>query len=301
VSSSIKHSLERIINRSGFGVVGRFVHRRDVLILAYHNVLPNGESVSGDTSLHLVERDFVQQLDALQQTHDVVPLASILGTPPVSDRPRAVITFDDAYLGAVTVGVRALVNRGMPATIFVAPGLLGRYTWWDLLADPSDAAVPPALRERFLTEFRGEGGAILDHAGKSAREPVSAAARIASETEVSAAAGQPNITIGSHTWSHSNLQATEPPLLYDELQRSMKWLRERFASFIPWLTYPYGLHSPAAQAAAATAGFTGALRVDGGWLRSNAASACFALPRMNIPAGVSINGFRMRIDGIGPH
>jgi hypothetical protein len=80
----------------------------------------------------------------------------------------------------------------------------------------------------------------------------------------------------------------------------MTWLRERFASFIPWLTYPYGLYSPAAQAAADKAGFTGALRVDGGWLRSHAPRAAFALPRMNIPAGVSINGFRMRIDGIGP-
>lgn len=297
---SAKALAERLIVKAGAGVLGRRRHRHDVLVLAYHNILPTGEPISGDTSLHLAEREFARQLDLLNQTHDVVPLSSALDEHKQHRRPRAVITFDDAYVGAVTVGVRSLVSRGMPATIFVAPGILSQHTWWDLLANPLDAAVPQYLRDRFLTEFKGRGRAILDHAGSSAREPLSGAARIASEADVTLAANQPGITIGSHTWSHPNLQAMVRSEIDDELQRSATWLRDRYSSFIPWLAYPYGLYGVLAEQAAAAAGFTGALHVDGGWIRGARPENQFALPRINIPSGVSGDGFRLRVDGIIP-
>lgn len=293
-----KNAIEQLIVGSGMSALGRRRHRADVLVLAYHNVLPTGERVSGDTSLHLAQRAFESQLEMLERTHDVVPLTSILDRPSNERRPRAVITFDDAYVGAVTVGVQALVKRGLPATIFVAPGILGQHTWWDLLANPEDAAVPPATRDRFLKEFKGEGRTILAQAGASAREPASAAAKIATEREVIDVARQPGITIGSHTWSHPNLQALDRAAIDVELSRSVAWLRERIPSFIPWLAYPYGLHNQFAEAAASSAGFVGALRVDGGWLRSSALPNVFSMPRINIPAGVSRNGFRLRIDGV---
>src|SRR5438034_7041605 len=38
--------------------------------------------------------------------------------------------------------------------------------------------------------------------------------------------------------------------LHDALPISLDWLRQRFSSVIPWLTYPYGFATPAVAAAA---------------------------------------------------
>src|SRR6185503_1881953 len=103
---------------------------------------------------------FRDQLDALQQTHDVVPLRDVLNEAPRRGRPRVAITFDDAYLGAVRHAPAELSARGMPATIFVAPAFLGgRSFWWDALADPR-GGLDPGLRERALGDLRGEDAAI---------------------------------------------------------------------------------------------------------------------------------------------
>jgi hypothetical protein len=67
---------------------------------------------------------------------------------------------------------------------------------------------------------------------------------------------------------------------------------------LPWLTYPYGLSSPEAERVAAAEGYAGALRVSGGWMGPANAVNRFALPRYNVPAGLSIRGFDLRTAGI---
>jgi hypothetical protein len=64
----------------------------------------------------------------------------------------------------------------------------------------------------------------------------------------------------------------------------------------PWLAYPYGLASPSVAAAARGAGYTGALAIDGGWWPREVADR-FMLRRWNAPAGISIEGFRLRLGG----
>ena len=73
---------------------------------------------------------------------------------------------------------------------------------------------------------------------------------------------------------------------------------ERFAGVLPWLTYPYGLYSAATERAVERAGYAGAFRVDGGWM-SSTSDRRYALPRLNVPAGMSIDGFKMRLAGLG--
>jgi peptidoglycan/xylan/chitin deacetylase (PgdA/CDA1 family) len=294
----LKQLAERALVGMGAAAVGRALRRRDVLILAYHNVLPPGERPSGDTSLHLPHAEFTRQIEALARTHEIVPLSSILDESPAGPRPRAVMTFDDAYVGALRVAVPELVRRRIPATIFVAPGLLGTQTWWDALADEDVGAVPPAVRDRALTELAGEGEAILAWKPAAAQLPAVSSLRIGTEADLIAAA-QPGITFGSHTWSHANLAALSPDALHRQLRASMDWLRERFSNFTPWLSYPYGLYSPSVERAAADVGYAGALRVDGGWHRSSPGRSAHALPRYNVPAGLSTDGFRLRLGGIG--
>ncbi len=296
---AMKAPIEAMLCWSGVPALARRLRRADAVILAYHNVIPDGEPPGGDRSLHLPRTAFAQQLDVLCRTHDVVPLSEVLEGEP-SSRRRAVVTFDDAYRGALTVGLAELAARGLPATVFVAPARVGdRAFWWDALAGQDGLA--PELRERALASLAGEDARIRAWAGAQGHTAteVSAARRCATEVELKRAAAQPGITFGSHSWSHANLTRLEQTELELELTRPLAWLRQRYGSItIPWIAYPYGLVSSGVQEAAARAGYRGGLCVSGGALRAGARAKPLALPRLSVPAGVSVRGFSLRLAGV---
>ena len=295
---SLKRLAEKVLARPTVLSVLRKRSLEDVVILAYHNVVPTGqELVGGDLSLHLRQEDFARQLDSIQLSHVVIPLASIFdrrrsgGGPP-----RLAITFDDAYEGALTVGVEELVRRGMPATIFVSPGLIGRETWWDSLA--AHDLLSDETRRYALQTLRGDRELVTSWLAQSGKVVQISPFRIGDEAQIIAAGDRPGIALGSHTWSHRNLCALTPAEVEEELSRPLEWLTAlRGAQEWP-LSYPYGMFSPEIERAAAAVGHRTAFRVEGGALRPTAISRRFALPRLNIPAGVSIEGFRLRVAGL---
>ncbi|HEX8362155.1 MAG TPA: polysaccharide deacetylase family protein [Longimicrobium sp.] len=296
--AALKRLAESSLARSGLPRLVRARHRREVLVLAYHNVVPRGERAVGDLSLHLPQDEFARQMESLRRTHEVVALDSLLEPRPHSARPRAVVTFDDAYHGALTAGVDELVRRGMPATVFVTPAYVGGGTfWWDEYADPA-RGLDPALREYALGALRGQGERVGAWMAERGEHPATLPAHlgVADEVLLGRAAACPGITLASHTWSHPNLAALAEDELDAELARPLAWLRERFQAVVPWLSYPYGLSSPLVERAAERAGYRGAFRVEGGWTPAGATGS-FALPRMNVPAGVSLHGFELRTAG----
>jgi peptidoglycan/xylan/chitin deacetylase (PgdA/CDA1 family) len=300
---NLKALVERGLVRSGAAAATRATVRGRALILAYHNILPDGERPVGEASLHLPRRAFADQLDALAEHCQVVPLAHALEPPPSvgerQGRPRVAITFDDAYLGAVQAGVDELRRRGLPGTIFVTPGMLGgRSFWWDALAGPA-GTIPEAVRTHALEQCRGEDEAVRRWAGAAGlalAEPP-AALRTASEEALLAAARGASVTLGVHTWSHPNLIRLSPTELVSELRRPLDWLRQRFAATLAWVAYPYGLWSPGVAAALGEAGLEAGLRVSGGWIPRRGVDRA-AIPRSNVPAGLSLDGFRLRLAGI---
>lgn len=300
MNPALKHLAEGALVRSGVERVARRTRRGRTLVLAYHNVLPNGEAVSGDKDLHLPQKEFSLQLDTLAETHDVVPIESIGRPSPLSTRPRVVITFDDAYMGALTVGVEELIKRGMPATIFVAPALIDSVSWWDTLAERTHGVISGDLRRHVLETLGGNADSVLRWA--NSKSVVSSSKpnlpRIGTITQLVDAASQPGVTIGSHSWSHPNLCALAEADLGAELSRSDQWLRSRFSCVVPWLSYPYGLYNEAVKGAIAKAGYLGAFRIDGGWLQPSLSLPSYTLPRLSIPSGLSLNGFRLRLAGM---
>jgi peptidoglycan/xylan/chitin deacetylase (PgdA/CDA1 family) len=299
VNLTLKHLGERALLYSGAARLTRLKRRDHTLVLAYHNIVPTGEPLSGNLNLHLPQREFGRQLDALLRTHDVVPIDALSFHLSSSGRRRVIITFDDAYAGALTAGVDELVRRGMPATVFVAPALLGSVPWWDTLAERTGGIVPDSLQRRALETFGGRSSEIL--AGLLSQPMTSPLAstlpRIGSESQLEAVAAKPGITLGSHTWSHPNLCALTDAELTTELARPLQWLQSRFTSVVPWLAYPYGHFSDAVGYAAAKTGYTGSFRIDGGWI-SRSAPPAHAIPRLNVPSGLSLNGFRLRLAGL---
>jgi peptidoglycan/xylan/chitin deacetylase (PgdA/CDA1 family) len=295
----VKSTAEVALCRSGLARASRRRLGDATVVLAYHNIVPDGEAVRGDRSLHLPRREFARQLDLIRRTHEVVPLESLQergGTG--TRRPRAVVTFDDACQGAVTVGVEELAKRGLPATIFVAPAFVGGGSfWWDALSGPG--GLDETVRATALDALRGEDARVRAWAREQGRpvQEVPAHQRGATEEELVAATRAGGIALASHTWSHPNLARLGLDELEGELVRPLVWLRERFGAVIPWLTYPYGMHSPEVERAVADAGYAGALRVEGG-IHRGPAHRDYRLPRVNVPSGISIRGFELRTSGL---
>jgi peptidoglycan/xylan/chitin deacetylase (PgdA/CDA1 family) len=299
-----KAVVERILVTGGAAAWSARRHRGGVCILAYHNIVPDALSGVGDASLHLRESDFRRQLDEVGRRYDVVPVTDALDPPSRPRRPRVAITFDDAYVGAVTLGVEELARRGLAATIFVPPGLLGRRAmWWDSFVPGETAgggSPGPDVRTQALTECGGRDARVRELAARNGwvERPVPDIALTATEAELAAACRRHDgLSLGSHTWSHPNLAQSAGSELTAEMGPPLEWLRARYEHTIPWLAYPYGLANAQAAAGARAAGYEAAVLVSGGWAMPPVRDA-FAVPRVNIPAGLSVDGFALRVSGV---
>lgn len=300
--SALKTLLEFCLVSSGFAHMKRRRLAGRVLVVAFHNVVPDDAQPSGDRPNHLPLSRFAELIDELSATHDVVPLADTLAMAPAATaRPRVAITFDDAYAGAVRLAMPELARRRLPATIFVAPAFIGgRAFWWDSLADSSGRGLEPIARQHVLTALAGDSDAAMQWAASERRviAAVSAVLRAASLDELREAASLPGITLASHSWSHSNLAALDAARLVDELERPRAWLEQFTPNVLNWLAYPYGMFNDAVASAARTAGYDAALAIDGGWYPDPRTSDRYALPRLNVPHQLSRRGLALRAAGL---
>jgi len=298
----VKRLAEHLLVGSG---IPRAILRRQtpgVLILAYHNIVPEGESPVGDRSLHLPQRAFAEQLDRLLETHTVVRLDQLLSTGAEASRPQAVITFDDGYVGALTAGVEELARRQLPATFFVNPGALDwEGFWWDRLADPRTGILPDPVRGHALASLGGRQLQILTWAANTGLglHPLPEHARAASLPHLHAVAAASGVSLGSHSWSHPCLRSLSEEELHQELTAAREWLADHFPSACGWISYPYGHHSEQVEGIAARF-HDGGLRVSGGIARAGSFSEPerYRVPRINIPSGVSGEGFILRLAGV---
>lgn len=296
----LKRPAEYLLAHGGPAHLLRTWKRGELLVLAYHNIIPDGTRSPGERSLHLPRSVFVAQLERLRSSHEIVPLEEALNGTTTSGRPRAAITFDDAYAGAVGIGLEETGRRGIPATVFVSPAFIGGASfWWDVLAGGVGGEIPGVLRREFLSRLKGSDEAIRGWAAREGwplREPP-AWARAATLEDLDSAARLPGVTFGSHGWAHLDLATLSGSDLRAELERSLAWLRERFGRVIPWLSYPYGSFSPGVEEAAVEAGYLGAVTVTPGWTVSPP-SRPLAVPRLNVPSGISPAGFTLQTAGL---
>lgn len=298
--AALRRSLEVGLHSLGVPGVARWWRRGRVLVLAYHNIVPEGAESAGERSLHLPQREFAKQLDLLLETHRVIPLSALFQPTAETERPSVVLTFDDAYHGAISAGVRELATRRLPATFFVVPSFVGgREFWWDALATPGVGTLPDGVRGRALEGWAGDDEAVRRWAREAGLtlHDLPGHARTATEAELKIAAAVPGISLDSHTWSHRALSLLPPGDREQELRRPLEWLRTHLGVTGAWCSCPYGDWSPQVAAAAAQAGYRGALRLDGGWVPREGLDL-FSTPRLNIPAGMSARGFRLRVDGV---
>jgi len=280
---------------SGVAAVARRLGARSATVVAYHNVVEPADAGLGDSDLHMPLDRFVDQIDWLARTHRVVDLETA-ARGGGEGRPQAVITFDDAYRGAVTLALPELARRGLPAVVFVCPGLLGaRRTWWDEAADAG--LLSEGFKRRAFAEHAGREDAIRRHLLPAAREardlPGSYGIATAEELRRHCRNG---IVIGSHAWAHEHLQALDRKELENTLARTLAWLEAFDGTVSPWLALPFGAGSRELGGVALEMGHAGVLGIGGGrWDRGRDR---ILVPRIDVRAGLSWRGLALRASGI---
>lgn len=288
---------ERVLTGTGTAHIARHLYRRRTAILCYHNVVPDDAGLHGERLLHTPLSRFRRDLDLVSRTHDIVSLDDALReSERPRGRPQCCITFDDAYVGTMELGLAELARRKLPATVFIAPGLLDRRgCWWDLLAN-DNGVLEQSVRQRALLDHGGDTERVLAHFGPALR----ALPRwwsIASLADLRGAADT-LFTFGAHTWAHVRMVDLPSQRLAEELRRPLQWLDENIgAQSRKWLAYPYGLFSEEVARAAETEGYEVGLTLTGRLMHPTD-DARLQLPRIPIVAGLSERGQELRIAGV---
>ena len=92
------------------------------IVLYFHHI---GRKLPHFTSMSVEQ--FVDVLDLLEQHCAVLPASSLLDEQPTrTDRPAAVISFDDGYAQTLTAVMPLLAERGITAAFFVVTSEIGR-------------------------------------------------------------------------------------------------------------------------------------------------------------------------------
>jgi peptidoglycan/xylan/chitin deacetylase (PgdA/CDA1 family) len=101
-----------------------------VRIFGYHHVFPDVRKLSPAIMppLCVSTATFAAHMDHLVRTHEVLRLADaaaiLLGARPLPIRDVAVVTFDDGYPDILEHAAPILVERGIPATMFITTGAI---------------------------------------------------------------------------------------------------------------------------------------------------------------------------------
>lgn len=251
----------------------RLLHRtalRDRLtILMYHAVVR--EPLEVPDWCFLDEESFRRQADYLARHFDVLPLLEAVERLRQGlKRPTAAITFDDGFQNNRDVAWPILRERGLPAAIFLATGLVGtsdtvwpcrigaalartRQGWLDWegrrfdLSGPGarsaagaalQARLKPLPHPRLLEAMRG----ILRELGASPEEPIPADSpyRILDREAVKELAASGLVEFGAHTDSHAILSLLPPRERAEEIGRSVAAVAELTGTGCRLFAYPNG-------------------------------------------------------------
>lgn len=273
---------------------------------------------------------FEQLLDTLESAGvSVVSLDEAMVRLAASRMDRfACLTFDDGYRDNHDTLLPILEARRLPATVYVAPGLLDGTAplWWYALDEA--IARESYLRLPLPTEIRLDTGNavskqrafetiahVMVSSPASTRDGVlrALAARYGMDAQALAArhmmdwaalhslAASPFVEIGAHTLTHPPLATLSIEAACAEMAGSRDRLEREIGQPVRHFAFPYGVPGTAGareQELAARLGFSTAVTADPGNLSLRHAARPHALPRHGVGPADGPASVRLKLAGV---
>ena len=266
-------------------------------IFCFHGVTADAASAEeGERSLHIPVREFAEYVRWIASAYTVIALSEAVARLAARRalHGTACLTFDDAYQGVLEHALPVARAHGLPVTIFaVTEASRGRTGfWWDAIA--RQGALGEDERERCLTDLAGDADRILKAHPAVGAAP-SDVLRAAGWPALRAAAGD-LVAIQMHTRRHRNLSVLSADDRRDELSPAA--FEAEMGERPSIVSYPYGRFDDAVTREAAHLGYTAGLSMEFGVARQG--GNLLALPRVNVPAGISMDALECRAAGLRP-
>lgn len=277
--NAIKSTIRNALYWLGFfGLLHRLRNRRTLTTFMFHRVLPTNsiEFVNAEREFTFTIDGFGQCLDFIQEYYHVITLQDLqrarANNTPLPNR-AALITFDDGWRDTLVHANPVLIERNLPAVLFVASEvpLLQSARWWQdaLVSVLADEAATVRLMQgvRRLVSVnlpsqrlsRPELNALLSELPEASRMALLADAtalvemprQMLNAAELQLLQGG-NFELGAHGHTHAPLTAL--PHATKEVADSMAWLKSTSAMPLA-MSFPHGAYSPDLVDAAHEAGF----------------------------------------------
>ncbi|MCI0662032.1 MAG: polysaccharide deacetylase family protein [Acidobacteria bacterium] len=331
IKKSFKRRILSILAHPSFKVLHR-VYTGIGSCLLYHRVtteskVPMPPNPSINITLPVTE--FEQQIAYISKHYNCVALPEAverLAEGTLSNR-TIVVTFDDGYRDNLLHALPVLERHGVPATIFVATGLIDGtcVPWWyelEALLYRLDALEvswkersfvwkleTPAQRYAAISELSSlfremsidDQNAFMEKVRKLCPSKFTFESEFLSWDELIKLDRHPLITIGAHTKNHPVLSRATAAELGEELAGGKEILKNRLGHSVDHLAYPFGGSSEVGRRefeAARDAGFRSAFTTRFGHLHAMHRKFLHSLPRIIIDYGDTISRFKQKLAGI---
>ena len=297
----------------------RWLNRNRLTILTYHSVLPSTRGIDDAEARNVVDSEtFAWQMQYLSKHFSCLKLEEAVELlrrkrplPPNS----VVVTFDDGFWNNLGYAFPILRRFGVPATVFVTTGYIGRGTellWTERVGRLLRAAKIPdetARRVRMRLKamsFRERDAAIEElenrYGGDEIRQAPLDLNRYTfltwSQTKQLASGG---ITIGSHTVAHPIMSSLDDDQRRVEVMQSKQEIERHLGTPCKVFSYPNGTPNDFCQSdkeSLREAGYLAAVTQIAGM--NDAQTDHFELKRVNIGRGHGPQLFVAQVSGFWP-
>lgn len=266
--------------------------RGAVLVLTFHRVLDQTgyRHTSSLPAIVIRRRTFAKLAAHVARKYEAVSFGQAAESAP--GKIRVMFTFDDGWEDTYTNALPVMRARGLPATLFVCPGLIERTLpfWPEVVSALLARAPSPVNRaetesviemlKTYSTEQREQFIARLyeKHAEAYGTGIYDGDKTVSwQDIREMAAAG---VSVGCHTNTHQILTIVPPETARREIRDSKRAIESALGQPCDLFAYPNGNTSPETRRMLADEGFAAAFTTErGAWT-----SECdrMAIPRLNI-------------------